>query len=608
MNKIATFDYWVQKVIPAVYDDSLSYYELLAKVVKQLNDMGITVNELIDLYEQMTDYVNNQMSIEVIKKLDDMVADGTFDTFINGTVFQGFNDRLEVVEEKTNYVVHLNQEIGFDPTGNTSSAAALTSAFSKGNIVKLPDNSTTLINQTFILDGGKEIHGMGRDTIIKLGADVTLFDIVSSAIVLKNLRILVPAANTKPVIKVTPKQGAVVKYIDLQDVYIEGIAANGNWIGLQWDMSVGFLLYRSKFKMAIDYAKIGLHLIGGGGVTGVDVDCDISGFENGMKFEGTTDSFQNNRFRGELQNLREGVNTNGVHMLRGWGNRFEMNCWYDNQQGQFTDYRFEAATYNNRVEGHMEGRYVDLSGKNLFNATLYKWDFTTTPKAQSGSGDFRDILDNRDPAPVNLLNNPTFTIGSNAGWSNGFPTRAAMERDTATFGYTVMKLRSLGTVIGWVNQQIKDFTALKGKTIHLGCWVYVSSGSTGDRVSGISIQDGVTASYSELVPKNGKWNWVTVKHTVSNDATGLYAELGRVNATLNKVSTAEDVIFFYNPVMLVGGIIRPHQDYPTRRLLKYTPPTQNDSGKEGDTCYDDNYMYIWTADNVIKRVAIAGWV
>lgn len=31
--------FWCQKVIPLVYDDSLSYYELLCKVVNYLNDM-----------------------------------------------------------------------------------------------------------------------------------------------------------------------------------------------------------------------------------------------------------------------------------------------------------------------------------------------------------------------------------------------------------------------------------------------------------------------------------------------------------------------------------------------------------------------------------------
>ena len=39
MPKLKAFDYWCYKVLPLVYDDSLSYYEVLNKVVKRLNEM-----------------------------------------------------------------------------------------------------------------------------------------------------------------------------------------------------------------------------------------------------------------------------------------------------------------------------------------------------------------------------------------------------------------------------------------------------------------------------------------------------------------------------------------------------------------------------------------
>lgn len=38
--------YWCQLVLPAVFDDSLSYYELVAKVVKKLNEVIDSNNEL----------------------------------------------------------------------------------------------------------------------------------------------------------------------------------------------------------------------------------------------------------------------------------------------------------------------------------------------------------------------------------------------------------------------------------------------------------------------------------------------------------------------------------------------------------------------------------
>lgn len=47
MPDISKLCVYVQKVLPLVYDDSLSYYEVLAKVVAK-------VNELIDFTENYT--------------------------------------------------------------------------------------------------------------------------------------------------------------------------------------------------------------------------------------------------------------------------------------------------------------------------------------------------------------------------------------------------------------------------------------------------------------------------------------------------------------------------------------------------------------------------
>ena len=39
MSELKTFRFWCQKVLPLVYDDSLSYYETLCKVVKYITDL-----------------------------------------------------------------------------------------------------------------------------------------------------------------------------------------------------------------------------------------------------------------------------------------------------------------------------------------------------------------------------------------------------------------------------------------------------------------------------------------------------------------------------------------------------------------------------------------
>lgn len=45
LGEIGAFRFWCQKVLPAVYDDSLSYYELLCKVLEKLNEVIAQSNE-----------------------------------------------------------------------------------------------------------------------------------------------------------------------------------------------------------------------------------------------------------------------------------------------------------------------------------------------------------------------------------------------------------------------------------------------------------------------------------------------------------------------------------------------------------------------------------
>lgn len=53
MGELKVFKFWCQKVLPLVYDESLSYYEVLCKVVDYLNNMVSDVNKVIGEYEDL---------------------------------------------------------------------------------------------------------------------------------------------------------------------------------------------------------------------------------------------------------------------------------------------------------------------------------------------------------------------------------------------------------------------------------------------------------------------------------------------------------------------------------------------------------------------------
>ena len=92
LNRVKPFRFWCQKVLPLVYDDSLSYYELLCKVVDYLNKVIEDVNTLADdveefeqLFIELKNYVDNyfenlDVQQEINHKLDEMAADGTLAT------------------------------------------------------------------------------------------------------------------------------------------------------------------------------------------------------------------------------------------------------------------------------------------------------------------------------------------------------------------------------------------------------------------------------------------------------------------------------------------------------------------------------------------------
>lgn len=52
-NALKPFRFWCQKVLPLVYDDSLSYYEILNKVVDYLNKLIEDENVLIEEVDEL---------------------------------------------------------------------------------------------------------------------------------------------------------------------------------------------------------------------------------------------------------------------------------------------------------------------------------------------------------------------------------------------------------------------------------------------------------------------------------------------------------------------------------------------------------------------------
>ena len=78
MMNMPYFRFWCYKVLPLVYDDSLSYYEILCKVVTYINNLieqdkifGDELNNLLKELEKVKEWINNfdtSFVEELIKK------------------------------------------------------------------------------------------------------------------------------------------------------------------------------------------------------------------------------------------------------------------------------------------------------------------------------------------------------------------------------------------------------------------------------------------------------------------------------------------------------------------------------------------------------------
>ena len=110
MGKIDKVKFWCYKVLPLVYDDSLSYYELLCKVVGKLN-------ELIEKYASFDDVVAEiQSAIDALQKQID-----EFDTtYIEKLINDKLANMIYVWISDAGYFIYYIPESWNDISFNTT--------------------------------------------------------------------------------------------------------------------------------------------------------------------------------------------------------------------------------------------------------------------------------------------------------------------------------------------------------------------------------------------------------------------------------------------------------------------------------------------------------
>lgn len=104
------FRFWCQKVLPLVYDESLSYYEVLCKVVDYLNHMLDDVNNVIKDYDELKKELNE------IQKWIDNFSTG----YLEKLIAEKIATMIFVEISDAGYIVYYIPDTWNDITFNTT--------------------------------------------------------------------------------------------------------------------------------------------------------------------------------------------------------------------------------------------------------------------------------------------------------------------------------------------------------------------------------------------------------------------------------------------------------------------------------------------------------
>jgi undecaprenyl pyrophosphate synthase len=113
-NELDTFKFWAQKVLPLVYEESLSYYEVLCKLVEYINDMDenqLNFNERLEISENDISVLKGE--VQFLTEEIEKVKNGDYVSLYLDSIENWINRNLqELVARIVKFVA-----FGLDDTG-----------------------------------------------------------------------------------------------------------------------------------------------------------------------------------------------------------------------------------------------------------------------------------------------------------------------------------------------------------------------------------------------------------------------------------------------------------------------------------------------------------
>lgn len=114
--------FWCNKVLPLVYDDSLSYYELLCKVVKKLNELidnyagyDKIIEDIKASVDKLQEQIDNFDTSYIEKLISDKLANMIYvDISDAGYIIYNVPEGWKDIEFNTTGLDVSNEELGYE--------------------------------------------------------------------------------------------------------------------------------------------------------------------------------------------------------------------------------------------------------------------------------------------------------------------------------------------------------------------------------------------------------------------------------------------------------------------------------------------------------------
>ena len=234
-NKVTYLYGWCQKIIPLVYDDSLSYYEQLCKVREKLNEVITNTNMIPDMIKQeVQDFINSGQIEEMIEEM----LTGYLQRIVVNVVVppQGIapakgngNDDTETFQQCIDYLAENGGGLLFIPDGDwmvkpltIKNGVYIAGASVSTKITLIGGSSAGLISGTVTDCGISELtlsNNAAQQTV-----DKAVIDIICNNITMDNLIV----KNGYMGVNVTVNNGALIRGIRIDTLGYGGLYVNGS--------------------------------------------------------------------------------------------------------------------------------------------------------------------------------------------------------------------------------------------------------------------------------------------------------------------------------------------------------------------------------------------